>query len=218
MYVAKLLTRLYLMALVVLTTPSQSHATGAPMIINEVAFKKLPGQAGLGVWLPESFNPVKSAITQLQRDLQSVQQLIKPHFSLVDVSVVLMPHNLRAKANFVIHSPTTLHYHFNPARKNRDFKQMATSALYRAKRQQFDNSNSAFNQLVSTGLALHFVEAVMKPKVLFQPKARGYQLVARHFAQYPGSHEGDTYALDHQLFEQHLATLDVPSHNPHQYG
>jgi hypothetical protein len=51
---------------------------------------------------------VAKLITRLY--LMALVMLITMHFSLDDISVILMPHNSRAKADFVIHSPTTLHF------------------------------------------------------------------------------------------------------------
>jgi peptidoglycan/xylan/chitin deacetylase (PgdA/CDA1 family) len=194
----------------------------------------------LKIWLAGDGN--NSITDQLIKVMIQTSRQIDPLFDLNRFSLILMPDRHLSQGVFKRHSATELHYRYHPDKLDPQVNQRLAYQLYLAYRQTFDASDSVLNQVVSQGLALHFIESVIKPNQLFQsvnvtddtlnsqlqrlsqhqsistnPATLGYHLVKRHFVQYPGSDASNTHSLNHQVFADFLTQKQIEAHKPYQF-
>ena len=189
------------------------------------------------LWLPQSSNVDAQQVTrQLIERTARLSQQIALQLELNNISLYLVPDRTLNQGQFSLSADDAIHYNYHPDRLDPQFSQQLAYQLYLALRLKFDPTDTALNKVVNQGLALHFVADVTQSQtpmqqqtltekqlkhqfallqqnkpITVESKPLGYQLVKRHFEQYPGSNAGNTYTLNHQLFSRYLTETEKPT-------
>ncbi|MCJ8270711.1 MAG: polysaccharide deacetylase family protein, partial [Psychrosphaera sp.] len=195
------------------------------------------------LWLPQSSNVDAQQVTrQLIERTARLSQQIALQLDLNNISLYLVPDRTLNQGQFSLSADDAIHYNYHPDRLDPQFSQQLAYQLYLALRLKFDPTDTALNKVVNQGLALHFVADVTQSQtpmqqqtltekqlkhqfallqqnkpITVESKPLGYQLVKRHFEQYPGSNAGNTYTLNHQLFSRYLTETEKPTKKTLQF-
>ena len=218
---------------------------GCQSNLNNVSYQQIEntGITSMLLWLPQSSDVEAQQVTrQLIERTARLSQQIALQLDLNNISLFMVPDRTLNQGQFSKSTDYAIHYHYHPDKLDPQFSQQLAYQLYLALRQKFDPIDTALNQVVNQGLALHFVADVAQSKtpaqqqtltekqlqhqfallqqhkpITVESKLLGYQLVKRHFEQYPGSNAGNTYTLNHQLFSRYLSVTEKPAKKTLQF-